>query len=69
MPSGLCVSTCPDGFYLDVNDNNCKNCHLNCLTCKEKTQYDCLKCNAEFISMPDKSCALCNIKGYYINNG
>ena len=42
MSNGLCVSECPNGFYVDALDNTCKNCHLSCLKCKEKTQYDCI---------------------------
>jgi hypothetical protein len=40
-----CLEICPDGFYPDYNNKECKVCHSSCKTCKGNFESDCLNCN------------------------
>jgi hypothetical protein len=40
-----CLEICPDGFYGDYNNKECKGCNSSCKTCKGNFESDCLNCN------------------------
>ena len=37
----LCYSTCPNGYYSDINDELCINCDPSCLTCSGPSFTEC----------------------------
>ncbi|KAL4465852.1 hypothetical protein ABPG74_004089 [Tetrahymena malaccensis] len=52
---------CPEGQFLDVNDNsnkNCQPCHYSCKHCNGPKKFDCIDCYSdEFFRKSDGSCA------------
>ncbi|KAL4499147.1 hypothetical protein ABPG72_017049 [Tetrahymena utriculariae] len=63
-----CIEQCPDGTYGEYNGNKCQLCNINCLTCKGKTNSDCLSCNANKYYQPDDNTCGDNCKiNQYIN--
>lgn len=39
-----CVETCPAGYFLDFNSNECHQCHMSCARCAGADAEDCLSC-------------------------
>uniref|UniRef100_A0A8C1EK54 Proprotein convertase subtilisin/kexin type 5b n=1 Tax=Cyprinus carpio carpio TaxID=630221 RepID=A0A8C1EK54_CYPCA len=39
-----CVSTCPDGYYVDEDKQECVQCHVNCASCHGHHSKDCTTC-------------------------
>ncbi|KRX07264.1 Protein kinase-like domain [Pseudocohnilembus persalinus] len=42
-----CVQNCPDNYYADYHENQCKKCDNNCLKCTSES--DCYQCQTNYI--------------------
>ncbi|KAF4804618.1 hypothetical protein TURU_006047 [Turdus rufiventris] len=70
-----CITSCPDGFYLDKNKVVCRKCSENCKTCVEfQTCTECrhgLRCDASCLDCSgqgDRNCTSCP-NGYNLDTG
>ena len=57
MPSGECSEfACPEGFYRDAEFEECKPCHISCLSCKGLLENECTVCPVGFyLSVKDQN--------------
>ena len=56
-----CISSCPEGTFLSVDENNkktCSKCHTNCLTCSNNSQH-CTSCNKNLIIYDNRCLLIC----------
>ena len=61
VKEGACVETCPTsaGYYISVNQLECKKCLINCQLCSDGTT--CTTCQANYFKSSDSSsCILCD---------
>ena len=69
---GNCITEClKEGYYRD--NNKCKNCHSDCLTCNQGSSSDsshCSSCKSDFLFQEDKENCVkeCLKEGYYRDN-
>merc|ERR1711976_601524 len=47
------LPNCKEGFYVDVEENECKPCTDNCSTC---TKDHCIRCEEDFYLIKNKEC-------------
>lgn len=44
LHEGLCVPSCPDGFFEDDQQGECMRCHADCALCDGPNSDDCDAC-------------------------
>ena len=46
----MCNTTCPENYFFKNNATwVCDKCHISCLQCSAKKNYNCLLCNQTWI--------------------
>lgn len=40
-----CVATCEDGYFINLNTNECESCNIDCQTCISNKMFGCITCN------------------------
>jgi hypothetical protein len=60
LDGGFCRRTClANQFFTDFGRNECRYCHVSCLTCDGRSDVDCLTCQPGFYQVA-RSCARCH---------
>uniref|UniRef100_A0A673LQY8 Proprotein convertase subtilisin/kexin type 5-like n=1 Tax=Sinocyclocheilus rhinocerous TaxID=307959 RepID=A0A673LQY8_9TELE len=61
-----CVSTCPDGYYVDEDKQECVQCHVNCASCHGHHSNDCTTCKPGLLLL-GHSCFTTCPPSYFVN--
>uniref|UniRef100_A0A671RA21 Proprotein convertase subtilisin/kexin type 5-like n=1 Tax=Sinocyclocheilus anshuiensis TaxID=1608454 RepID=A0A671RA21_9TELE len=61
-----CVSTCPDGYYVDEAKQECVQCHVNCASCHGHHSNDCTTCKPGLLLLGHSCFTTCPPR-YHIN--
>uniref|UniRef100_A0A8C1W980 Proprotein convertase subtilisin/kexin type 5b n=1 Tax=Cyprinus carpio TaxID=7962 RepID=A0A8C1W980_CYPCA len=61
-----CVSTCPDGYYVDEDKQECVQCHVNCASCHGHHSKDCTTCKPGLLLL-GHSCFTTCPPSYFVN--
>lgn len=46
MLNGVCKASCPMGYYEDMEEGRCGQCHPTCASCSGPLADDCETCSA-----------------------
>uniref|UniRef100_A0A8C1MNG8 Proprotein convertase subtilisin/kexin type 5b n=1 Tax=Cyprinus carpio TaxID=7962 RepID=A0A8C1MNG8_CYPCA len=62
-----CVSTCPDGYYVDEDKQECVQCHVNCASCHGHHSQDCTTCKPGLLLLGHSCFTTCPPRYYFVN--
>ena len=67
--NGKCVSSCPDGYFLNNNSNTCEKCLSECSTCISNKPNSCIRCADNNVKLQSGECLNSKEcpKYYYLN--
>ena len=61
ISSGSCKRTCTSKeYYIGLTINECRPCHISCLSCLGPTSDSCLSCSPDFYQVQN-SCYRCHL--------
>lgn len=68
MLHGACKASCPRGYYEDMEEGRCGQCHPTCGTCSGPMEDDCESCSTSNPKLYKGACSTdCPARTYYEN--
>lgn len=68
MLHGVCKASCPRGYYEDMEEGRCGQCHPTCGTCSGPMEDDCESCSQLNPKLYKGTCTKdCPPRTYYEN--
>ncbi|XP_062847903.1 proprotein convertase subtilisin/kexin type 5 [Trichomycterus rosablanca] len=64
---GMCKASCPEGYFEDLDQGMCVQCHASCATCSGPLSDDCESCSVDAPKLYEGTCSEeCPSGTYYL---
>lgn len=64
--NGMCKASCPEGYFEDLDQGVCVQCHESCATCSGPLSDDCESCSTQAPKLYEGTCSEeCPVGTYY----